>query len=127
MKEKPNLSWKAEQDAMYTVGETSFEQIEWTFSGDDCWRWDWAIAARDLPALAGDECSWGQGRRWSWLQWTMNVTGVKVDEGVEVFQYVTPFSLELEDDGSIKKDIKESSHPMIVLVFKQQSGKVAKS
>ena len=28
MKEKPNLSWKAEQDAMYTVGETSFEQIE---------------------------------------------------------------------------------------------------
>ena len=54
----------------------------------------------------------------------MNVTGVKVDEGVEVFQYVTPFSLELEDDGSIKKDIKESSHPMIVLVFKQQSGKV---
>ena len=55
----------------------------------------------------------------------MNVTGVKVDEGVEVFQYVTPFSLELEDDGSIKKDIKESSHPMIVLVFKQQSGQVA--
>ena len=36
MKEKPKLSWKAEQDAMYTVGEASFEQIEKTFSGDDC-------------------------------------------------------------------------------------------
>ena len=62
----------------------------------------------------------------TYLHWlVMNVPGKKVEGGVEVFQYVTPFSLELEDDGSIIKDTKESSHPMIVLVFKQRSGKVA--
>ena len=62
----------------------------------------------------------------TYLHWlVMNVPGEKVEEGIEVFQYVTPFSLELEDDGSIIKDTKESSHPMIVLVFKQRSGKVA--
>ena len=43
-----------------------------------------------------------------------------MDEGIEVFQYVTPFSLELDDDENIIKDIKESSHPMIALVFKQK-------
>ena len=47
-----------------------------------------------------------------------------MDEGIEVFQYVTPFSLELDDDENIIKDTEESSHPMIVLVFKQRSGKV---
>ena len=47
-----------------------------------------------------------------------------MDEGIEVFQYVTPFSLELDDDENIIKDTKESSHPMIALVFKQRSGKV---
>ena len=61
----------------------------------------------------------------TYLHWlVMNVPGDKVEEGVEVFQYVTPFSLELEEDGSIVKDTKESSHPMIVLVFKQLTGKV---
>ena len=45
-------------------------------------------------------------------------------EGIEVFQYVTPFSLELDEDENIIKDTKESSHPMIALVFKQRSGKV---
>ena len=62
----------------------------------------------------------------TYLHWlVMNVPGDKVEEGVEVFQYVTPFSLELEEDGSIIKDTKESSHPMLVLVFKQRTGKVA--
>ena len=61
----------------------------------------------------------------TYLHWmVMNVPRDKVEEGVEVLQYVTPFSLELEEDGSIIKDTKESSHPMIILVFKQRSGKV---
>jgi len=61
----------------------------------------------------------------TYLHWlVMNVPGSKVDEGIEVFQYVTPFSLELDEDENIIKDTKESSHPMIALVFKQQSGKV---
>ena len=47
-----------------------------------------------------------------------------MEEGVEVLEYVTPFSLELKEDGGIVKGTKESSHPMILLVFKQLSGKV---
>ena len=90
--------------------------------GDDC-RWGNRTApSKDLPALAGDERAWFQGGRFSC--WFCNHLVAKVDEGIEVFQYVTPFSLELDDDENIIKDTEESSHPMIVLVFKQRSGKV---
>jgi len=93
MRQRPTLSWKAEQDEMYTV----------------------MIVDGGIERLLPE----------TYLHWlVMNVPGDKVEEGVEVFQYVTPFSLELEEDGSIIKDTKESSHPMLVLVFKQRTGKV---
>jgi len=93
MRQRPELSWQAEQDEMYTV----------------------MLVDGGIERLLPE----------TYLHWmVMNVPGGKVEEGVEVLQYVTPFSLELEEDGSIIKDTKESSHPMIVLVFKQRSGKV---
>ena len=110
MKERPTLSWQAEQDEMYTVGSI-LNHLRNSMQSFQVMIVDGGIK-RLLPE--------------TYLHWlVMNVPGEKVEEGVEVFQYVTPFSLELEEDGSIIKDTKESSHPMIVLVFKQRSGKVA--
>merc|ERR1712088_940525 len=51
-----------------------------------------------------------------------NIPGNSVEMGNEVMEYVTPFSLEINDDfanfGFIK-DRHASAHPMIFLVFKQ--------
>ena len=112
MKQRPTLSWQAEQDEMYTVGSTLNHSRNLTQSCQVM------IVDGGIKRLLPE----------TYLHWlVMNVPGDKVEEGVEVFQYVTPFSLELEEDGSIIKDTQESSHPMIVLVFKQRSGKVWQS
>ena len=58
-----------------------------------------------------------------YLHWMVtNIPGNSVEMGNEVMEYVTPFSLEINDDfanfGFIK-DRHASAHPMIFLVFKQ--------
>merc|ERR1711910_311141 len=62
-----------------------------------------------------------------YLHWMVtNVPGNSVEMGNEVMEYVTPFSLEINDDfanfGFIK-DRHASAHPMIFLVF-EQSGRI---
>ena len=52
----------------------------------------------------------------------MNIPGYDVDSGKEVFEYVPPFSFELDDENNFIKDVAESSHPMLVLVYKQNNG-----
>ena len=55
-----------------------------------------------------------------YLHWMVtDIPGNAVEKGNEVMEYVTPFSLEIDAEGKIIKDAKESSHPMILLVFKQ--------
>jgi len=46
-----------------------------------------------------------------------NIPGTKVSSGNEVMQYVTPFSLELNEDGSINKN---ATHTMVIMVYKQK-------
>jgi len=53
-----------------------------------------------------------------------NVPGNNINSGVEVMRYVTPFSLEFDDNGQFITDPVESSHPLILAVFKQKSGKI---
>merc|ERR1711994_480032 len=58
-----------------------------------------------------------------YLHWMVtNIPGNSVEMGNEVMEYVTPFSLEINDDfanfGFIK-DRHASAHPMIFLVYKQ--------
>ena len=56
----------------------------------------------------------------AYVHWMVtNVPGNQVELGNEVMQYVTPFSLELDSDGNIIKDREQSSHPMILLAFRQ--------
>ena len=54
-----------------------------------------------------------------------NIPGNQVELGDEVMQYVTPFSLELDDEANIIKDREQSKHPMIFLAFKQPGRIVA--
>ena len=55
-----------------------------------------------------------------WL--VMNIPGYDVAAGKEVFEYVPPFSFELDEDNNFIRDVTESSHPMLVLVYKQKNG-----
>ena len=57
-----------------------------------------------------------------YLHWMVtNIPGNSVELGTEVMEYVTPFSLELNEDplDGFIKDKYGSAHPMIFLVFKQ--------
>merc|ERR1712088_321783 len=57
-----------------------------------------------------------------YLHWMVtNIPGNAVELGNEVMQYVTPFSLEVQEDplDGFIKDRHASAHPMIFLVFKQ--------
>ena len=60
-----------------------------------------------------------------YVHWMVtNVPGNNIRNGVEVMQYVTPFSLEFTEDGQFVTDPVESSHPLLMLVFKQETGKI---
>merc|ERR1711994_208231 len=57
-----------------------------------------------------------------YMHWMVtNIPGNSVELGNEVMEYVTPFSLEVEEDplDSFVKDRQASAHPMIFLVYKQ--------
>merc|ERR1719499_382437 len=54
------------------------------------------------------------------LHWeVINIPGNYLSYGHEVMDYVTPFSLEFDEDGNFIKDKEKSSHPLLMLVFKQ--------
>ena len=53
-----------------------------------------------------------------------NIPNNNVMKGVEVMNYVTPFSLEFTEDGEFITDPEESGHPLIIAVFKQNSGNI---
>ena len=54
------------------------------------------------------------------LHWmAANIPGNYVRSGNEVMEYVKPFSLEFNEDGSFITDPGLSAHPLILLVFKQ--------
>ena len=60
-----------------------------------------------------------------YVHWMVtNIPGNRIRDGVEVMQYVTPFSLEFTEDGEFVTDEAESSHPLIVAVFKQTAGRI---
>merc|ERR1712066_280055 len=57
-----------------------------------------------------------------YLHWMVtNIPGNSVEMGNEVMEYVTPFSLEVQEDplDGFVEDRHASAHPMIFLVFKQ--------
>merc|ERR1711936_1030710 len=57
-----------------------------------------------------------------YMHWMVtNIPGNSVELGNEVMEYVTPFSLEVEEDplDGFVKDRPASAHPMIFLVYKQ--------
>ena len=53
-----------------------------------------------------------------------NIVGNAVDKGNEVMDYMTPFAIAPQEDGTILKDILGSNHPTFLLVFKQNSGRI---
>ena len=60
-----------------------------------------------------------------YIHWMVtNIPNNNVKAGVEVMNYVTPFSLEFTEDGEFITDPVESAHPLIIAVFKQNSGKI---
>merc|ERR1712079_71233 len=60
-----------------------------------------------------------------YVHWMLtNVPGNKIHQGTEVMRYVTPFSLEFTEDGDFITDPTNSSHPLILAVFKQNSGPI---
>jgi len=48
-----------------------------------------------------------------------NIPGNKINQGNEVMDYITPFSLEFDEDNNFITDRTKSSHPLLMLVFKQ--------
>ena len=59
------------------------------------------------------------------LFWVVtNIVGNAVDQGNEVIEYLTPFAIAPQENGTLLKDILGSNHPMFVLVFKQNSGRI---
>ena len=60
-----------------------------------------------------------------YVHWMVtNIPGNSIKDGVEVMQYLTPFSLEFTEAGEFITDEAESSHPLIVAVFKQRAGRI---
>ena len=60
-----------------------------------------------------------------YVHWMMtNIPGNNINNGVQVMRYVTPFFLEFDDNGEFITDPEKSSHPLILAVFKQKSGKI---
>jgi len=60
-----------------------------------------------------------------YVHWMLtNVPGNNIQQGTEVMRYVTPFSLEFTEDGEFITDTVNSSHPLILAVFKQNSGSI---
>ena len=60
-----------------------------------------------------------------YVHWMVtNIPGNSVKDGVEVIEYVTPFSLAFTESGEFITDEAESSHPLIVAVFKQRAGRI---
>jgi len=53
-----------------------------------------------------------------------NIPGTNIKYGTEVMQYVTPFSLEFNEAGEFITDTGNSSHPLILAVFRQERGKI---
>ena len=53
-----------------------------------------------------------------------NIPNNNVMAGVEVMNYITPFSLEFTEEGEFITDPVESGHPLIIAVFKQNTGKI---
>ena len=54
------------------------------------------------------------------LHWMVtNIPGNAISEGSEVIQYLTPFSLELDEEGQFITDRVTSSHHLLALVFRQ--------
>ena len=53
-----------------------------------------------------------------------NIPGNMVSLGNEVMEYITPFSLEFDENNKFITDRQKSSHPLLMLVFKQKSGKI---
>ena len=59
------------------------------------------------------------------IHWMVaNIPGNLVKSGNEVMDYVQPFALEFNEDGSFIKDRELSSHPFILLVFKQPGRRI---
>ena len=60
-----------------------------------------------------------------YVHWMVtNIPGNNIQAGVEVMQYVTPFSLEFTESGEFITDEAESSHPLIIAVFRQRNGRI---
>ena len=60
-----------------------------------------------------------------YVHWMVkDIPANNIKNGVEVMQYVTPFSLEFNEAGELVTDPVESSHPLLMVVFKQESGKI---
>ena len=53
-----------------------------------------------------------------------NIPGNNLQRGVEVMQYVTPFSLEFTEEGELVTDPVTSSHPLVLAVFRQTQGSI---
>ena len=53
-----------------------------------------------------------------------NIPGTNIKYGTEVMQYVTPFSLEFNEAGEFITEAGNSSHPLVLAVFKQERGKI---
>ena len=49
-----------------------------------------------------------------------NIPGNSINYGNEVIEYITPFSIEFDEDGNFITDRKASSHPLLLLVFRQK-------
>jgi len=60
-----------------------------------------------------------------YVHWMLtNIPGSNIEYGTEVMEYVTPFSFEFDENGEFITDAVNSSHPLILAVFKQESGKI---
>jgi len=54
------------------------------------------------------------------IHWMVsNIPGYSVKNGNEVMEYVTPFSLEFDEDAKFITDREKSAHPLLLLIFKQ--------
>jgi len=60
-----------------------------------------------------------------YVHWMVtNIPGTNIKYGTEVMQYVTPFSLEFNEAGEFITEAGNSSHPLVLAVFKQEREKI---
>jgi len=87
-------------------------------------KWDWVEAGDLYTVIIADlHLTEREGGK-QYIHWFItNIPGTHVSQGDEVFEYVPPFSFDLNEDGTLDQNWV-APEPMVAMAFRQRRGRV---